>query len=397
MIGPPRLALLPDFAEEGWPSMDLCAEMLSRHLLRDFPERFRVEPVRPHYRCRFTRLPGMHTRGLAVNADRLCNRMWDFPRYLRRRRMHHDLFHLCDHSYAQLVHELPAERTGVFCHDLDTFRCLLEPEREPRPRWFRAMTRRILNGFQKAAVVFHTTQAVRRDILRHGLIDEARLVQAPLGVAEEFQRACNPAEPFPAALRPLQGRPYVLHVGSCIPRKRIDLLLEIFVALRPRHPDLLLVKAGGDWTAEQVAQIERLRLGDALCHFPRLGRPELAALYRRARLVLLPSEHEGFGIPVIEALACGAVVAASDLPSLRESGGEALVYLPVADVARWVETVHHLLEDPQSAPSEACRLAQAERFSWQRHARIVADAYEALARGGRTGPPGQARRLAISL
>src|SRR5206468_3095008 len=111
--------------------------------------------VRPPFRNRLRRLAG--ASGVARNADRLLNRMWDYPRYARGRVCDFDLFHVCDHSYSQLVHRLPAARTGVYCHDLDTFRCLLEPAAEPRPRWFRAMARHILRGMQKAAVVFYST------------------------------------------------------------------------------------------------------------------------------------------------------------------------------------------------------------------------------------------------
>src|SRR5262249_39942696 len=128
----PRLAVLCNFAEEGWLSMDLVAEMLLRELNAGYSNEFEPVPVCPSYRRRATRLPGRERWGLAINADRLLNRLWDYPRFLSRRAREFDLFHLCDHSYAQLLHSLPPGRTGVFCHDLDTFRCLLEPEREPR-------------------------------------------------------------------------------------------------------------------------------------------------------------------------------------------------------------------------------------------------------------------------
>src|SRR5438552_8013941 len=119
----------------------------------------------------------------------MLNRLWDYPRHLPRRVDQFNLFHLCDHSYAQLAHVLPKDRSGVFCHDLDTFRCLLDPQREPRPRWFKAMARRILGGLQKAAVVFYSTTVVRRQIEAHALLDPCRLVQAPYGIAPEFRPA----------------------------------------------------------------------------------------------------------------------------------------------------------------------------------------------------------------
>jgi glycosyltransferase involved in cell wall biosynthesis len=376
---PPRLALLADYREEGWASMDLCADMLADHLRRDHAGRLRAELVCPPFCRRFGRLPVFGRRAIAFNADRFLNRLIDYPRAVRRLRADFDLFHLCDHSYSQLVHELPADRAGVFCHDLDTFRCLLDPSAEPRSRWFRAMTRRILRGLERAAIVFHTTWAMRHQIERHGLIDPARLVLTPYGVAPEF----TPDEDHPALPNgtpgPPDGPPFLLHVGSCIPRKRIDILLQVIAAARAASRDLRLVKVGGEWTTAQREQIDRLGLGPAITHLPRLAQPALAPLYRRAALVLVPSEMEGFGLPVIEALACGATVLASDLPTLREAGGLAAVYLPVGDVAAWADAVTALLARPDAAPPPAVRRQQAARFTWAEHARVIADAYLRLA------------------
>jgi glycosyltransferase involved in cell wall biosynthesis len=167
-------------------------------------------------------------------------------------------------------------------------------------------------------------------------------------------------------------------VGSCIPRKRIDVLLEVFARVRRRRRDVLLVQVGGTWTAAQEEQIARLALGADVSQVKGLDRPAIAALYRRADLVLQPSEAEGFGLPVIEALACGSVVLASDLPVLREVGGPGAVYCPVGDVAAWAEAVCRLLEEPGTAPDRATRLAQGRRYSWAAQTRTVLTAYERL-------------------
>jgi glycosyltransferase involved in cell wall biosynthesis len=90
------------------------------------------------------------------------------------------------------------------------------------------------------------------------------------------------------------------------------------------------------------------------------------------------SEAEGFGLPVIEALACGAVVLASDLPVLREVGGEAVVYSPVGEVPAWAAAARTLLERPGSGPSRELRLRQAAPYSWAAHARTVCAAYRRL-------------------
>jgi glycosyltransferase involved in cell wall biosynthesis len=374
---PPRLAILADFPEEGWPSMDLCGDMLLAHL----PPAFAAERVCPPFRRAATRLPVVGRRNPAFNADRLLNRFLVFPRHARRAAPRFDLFHVVDHTYAQLVHALPAGRVGVYCHDLDAFRCVLEPASDPRPRWFRALARRALRGLRHAAVVFHNSARTGAELRRLGAVDPAKLVHAPLGVAAEFTADAGQPEPAPPA--DLAGRPWLLHVGSCIPRKRVDVLLDVFAAVRESVPDLRLVKVGGDWSAAHRERIARHGLAPAITHLHNLSRRELAELYRRAGAVLVPSAAEGFGLPVAEALACGAAVVASDIPGLREAGGPAALYAPVADVAAWAAAARRVLTDPHAAPPREARLAHARQFTWAAHAETVARAYHDLLPGGR--------------
>jgi glycosyltransferase involved in cell wall biosynthesis len=358
--------------------MDLCASMFLAHMPAATAQLAATSFCPPF--CR--RLGRLSCRWR--NADRLFNRFWDYPRFIRRIVARFDLFHLVDHSYSQLVHVLPAGRAGVYCHDLDTFRCLLEPNCERRPFWFRTMTRRILDGFRKAAVVFYTTDAVRQQIVHHGLIDPGRLVHAPNGVAPEF--TSDPLPDDADAIPDIGGRPFFLHVGSCIPRKRIGDLLDVFAAVRARRPHLRLIQVGGEWTAAQREQVGRLGIGPAVYQLRGLARPTLAALYRRAELVLLPSEAEGFGLPVVEALACGTGVVASDIPPLREVGGDAVVYCPVGDVSAWVEIVTRLLDHPTELPAWVRRRERASHFSWVAQARIITAAYLQLFQTGLPAP-----------
>jgi len=373
-----HLAILTDFPEEGWPSMDLCGDMLLDHLPRGGPLAVEAARLCPPFRRLATRLPSVGRRHAAFNADRLLNRFVHFPRYVRRAVRRFDLFHVADHSYGQLVHALPPGRTGVYCHDVDAFRCLFDQGAYPRPRWFRAMSQRILTGLRKAAVVFHSTAAVAEEINRAGLIDPDRLVLAPYGVSPEFTPGTTQPSVELPWLAEVGGRPWMLHVGSCIARKRIDVLLDVVAAVRQTVPDLRLVKVSGEWTAAQRERIDRLGLAGAITHVGGLARAELAEVYRRATVVLMPSEAEGFGLPVIEALACGTAVVASDIPALREAGGPAAVYAPVGDVGAWSDAVAKLLTDPASAPSRAGRLAWAGRFTWTAHAETIARAYHRL-------------------
>lgn len=350
----------------------LLAELRARHGAT--LDAHAIQPGLPHL---LRSLP-VRTR-LALNADRAVGRYLLYPSRAFVERSRADLFHVVDHTYAHLVNFLPARRTGVYCHDLDAFRCLLEPEREPRSFAFRGLARFLLRGLQRAAVVFHSTHHVREEIERHGLLDPSLLVHAPYGVAPEYGPEPSPRDGSDAVLRKLGGRPFLLHVGSANRRKRLDVLFEVFAQVRALRPELWLVQQGAALTPSDRALVERLGIRDALLQPDRLDRATLAGLYRRAEAVLLPSEAEGFGMPIVEALACGARVFASDLPVLREVGGEAVVYCPAGDVGAWVEQIVTQLFPAEPFPSIQLRLAQAARFTWARHADIIANAYLRLA------------------
>ncbi|MBD1847242.1 glycosyltransferase family 4 protein [Cyanobacteria bacterium FACHB-63] len=360
-----RAALIFDYPEEQWHSMDLCAQMLLNYWRND--RTLQPDRICPSFRHRLTRFPKFGSRKAAFNSDRLLNRFWDYPNYVKRITAQFDVFHVCDHTYAQLVHELPTNRTGVFCHDIDAFRSIIDPKREPRPRWYRAMSERILDGLQKAAIVFYSTQAVRQQLEHYQLVDCDRLVHAPYGISSEFSVDVDVAVPVKA--------PFVLHVGSCIPRKRIDVLLDVFAELSQADAELHLVKVGGDWTPEQQQQLDRLNIRAKVIHLQSVPTATIAALYRRAEAVLVPSEAEGFGLPLIEALACGAIVVASDLPVLREVAGDAALYCPVGEISTWVKTVQTVLNNPDEAPDRSLRLVQASQYSWQTHAETIMQAY----------------------
>jgi glycosyltransferase involved in cell wall biosynthesis len=111
----------------------------------------------------------------------------------------------------------------------------------------------------------------------------------------------------------------------------------------------------------------------------------LASIYRRAALVLQPSDLEGFGLPVAEAMTCGTAVVASDLPALREVGGPAAIYCPSGAVERWVAAVGALLDERANDAGrwharQTAGIDWARRFEWQAHGRATTDVYrEALA------------------
>ncbi len=383
-----RVAVLCDYPEEGWASMDLVAEMILDHLVREHSDSIAAHRICPSFRTRLGAWPVVGRRAAARNVDRILNRFGDYPRALRRiaRQGEFDLYHVADHSYSQLLHALPPGRTVVTCHDLDTFACLLEPGRNPRPAWFRAMTRRILDGFRQAAAIACVSEATRDDLLGRKLVPAARIHVIPNGIPAEFSPDPDPPSDAEAArlLGPIDPRPDLLHVGTTIARKRIDILLDVFASVHRALPEgARLIKAGGTLTPDQAAQARHLGIADAIITLPSLSRPVLASVYRRAALVLQPSESEGFGFPVAEALACGAAVLASDLPALREVADSAADYQPVANVPSWTSAVLCLLDERQNRPDSwlsrrSARLVRARRFSWSAHADHLVALYKEI-------------------
>ena len=365
-----KLSVIRDYHAEGWPRMDLCADELIAHL----PASLSVRDIAPPFRRLFSHIPVARRRGF--NTDRIINRHFLLPSVVRRAAVDSDFVHVVDHSYAHVVASIPPGRAGVYCHDLDAFRCLFEPAKEPRPWWFRRLARRTLGGLKRAAVVFHNSIETGRQLLAAGVIAPQRLVHAPLGIAAEFT-----AESPTAIHSVVPAAPFLLHVGNPIPRKRLDVLIAIFAAASERVPELELVQIGGPWPTRELEQISRLGISHRVTQKRGLTRAQLAEHYRRASMVVVPSEAEGFGLPVTEALACGAVVIASDLPALREAGGDAALYCAVADLPVWIDLVTRVLLDPTIAPPRSVRLAHAARFSWKEHARIIAQAYQSIGSG----------------
>jgi glycosyltransferase involved in cell wall biosynthesis len=222
-------------------------------------------------------------------------------------------------------------------------------------------------------LVFHSTRSMGNQLVELGVVERDRLVQAPFGVAPEFSPNAPAGVEPPAVHSANAGRPYLLNVAGAIPRKRLDVLVAVFQELRRRHPELLLVQVGARTlpTADPDTAAAILQPGpvDDLA---------LAALYRGATAVCVTSQAEGFGLPVLEALACGALVVSSDLENVREVAGDAALYLPVGDVPAWVDLVDELLEGRLTLPTLSQRLDQAAPFTWERHARVVLDGYRRL-------------------
>lgn len=375
-----RVAILADMLEEKWPSMDLVADCLLRELSAQADLGIEPELVRPRL-VRVTR-PWQSDDSPIPTRDRVLNRFWLYRRSLRRAR-DADVFHVVDHSYAHLATHLPRGRVVITCHDTDAFADLREGQASGLPAFLR---RRLLRGLAQAAMVTCPSRSTA-DALEHaGLVPGSRLAVVHNGVDVHLLAPDRARQLTRDLLGDEKHGCDLLHVGSTIPRKRIDVLLEVFARVFARSRSTRLIRVGGPFTPAQEALARELGVHDRVVVLPSLDRETLAAVYTRAALLLATSEREGFGLPVAEALAAGCPVVATDLPVFREVAGPAATYVPLDRLDRWADAVVSHLRERQECPEKwALRRQEARRqgsvFSWARHAREMADVYRRVLPG----------------
>jgi len=218
--------------------------------------------------------------------------------------------------------------------------------------------------WSRAAMILTDSHAVRGEIVGAGLAAPNRVRTVHLAPAH---RPGDPGKP-PAGAPELYG----LFVGTVEPRKNLETLLDAWSGLRAQSadPPSLVVCGRLGWKSGGLAKrIERAESEGWLRHFGYVSDSELAALYRDALLVALPSHYEGFGLPVLEAFEAGAPLVVSDIPVLREVAGDAALYAPPGRPDIWEARLAELLGDANLRGELARRgRERARRFSWGRTA-----------------------------
>jgi len=273
---------------------------------------------------------------------------------------------------------LPGTRTLLTVHDLSFLRY---PDHFV-PKLVRYLGRVVPRSVARADRVLADSEATRADLIRLLGVPPERVEVLYSGVDPRFR-----PEPEPGERERLQARygvgerPYVLSVGTLQPRKNYVRLIRAFAHLRP---DLYLVIAGGrGWLYEEVLA-EAERHPDRVRVLGFVDEADLPALYRGAALFVFPSLYEGFGLPVLEAMACGVPVVCSNSSSLPEVAGEAALLVDPHDEEGLAEAMRRALEDEGARRRMIARgLERAAGFTWERAARQLLAAFEAVRPTGR--------------
>lgn len=261
---------------------------------------------------------------------------------------------------AHVLPPLHPRRSVVTVHDLAH---LAYPRAYPPATWsYLALT--TWYHARAATRIIVPSEATGADLQRRLGVPPARISVVPSGVGPEF--GPRPPAEVAATLKRLEiQRPYLLYVGTLQPRKNLLRLIAAFdLVRRSGHADLRLVLAGAPgWGAGSVlAQARRTPGVDVLGYVPANDLPDL---YNGAAALALVSLYEGFGFPVVEAMACGVPVVAGRHSSLPELAGETAILVNAEDVAAIAAGLRRAVEDVDLAADLRCRgPARARLFNW---------------------------------
>ena len=310
-------------------------------------------------------IPGGEDGTARQRLQRLAWSQWQLPRLARRHRASL-IFTPAPEGYLgpQRIPQV------VMVHDL---RPISHPERSLQSLYFRAWVPPLL---RQCRLVLTNSRFTAGEIQRCTGLPESRIQVIPLGYdAQRFRPGPPPAE----ALQ----RPYLLHVGQAYPHKNLRRLIEAFAQLAPRHPQVRLLLAGKPHPTE-TPRLQALVAERGLQHRVEfrayVPAAELPDLYRGALALVYPSLWEGFGLPVLEAMACGTPVLTSLGSGTEEVAGGAALLVDPTHLAALVEGVDALLS--QQALREGLRqegLARADSHSWVKAAKGTALAIAQLA------------------
>lgn len=281
-----------------------------------------------------------------------------------------DLFHGTDH----LLPFLP-NTPGVFTvHDM-VFRIMPETQTRFNQLFLRMMMPRFL---QHARRIIAVSENTARDIRRFYAVPAEKIATIHSAVHPRFRRIADQAVLDRVRAEYHLPRRFALFIGTVEPRKNLD---NVLLAFEQAGVDDLHLVLGGriGWKSTRVMRQLRSHAAAAQIHFPGyIADEDLPALYSLAEFFLLPSRYEGFGLPVLEAMACGAPVITSNVASLPEAAGDAAVLIDPTQPEMLAAAMAHLAANRARRDAlQALGYRQAALFTWEKSARATVQVYRA--------------------
>lgn len=246
----------------------------------------------------------------------------------------------------------------------------------PNLKWY--LEGAVTRAVARADLIFADSDATRTDLIELFNVAPAR-VQTLYSGCEDIFRPVEDARKFARARETYKlTKPFILSVGTLEPRKNLTRLIEAFARLPQRADFELLIAGGRGWLYDEILQAPvQFGVEDCVRFLGFVPDADLPAVYSLATLFVYPSLYEGFGLPVLEAMACGAAVITSNVSSLPEVAGDAAVLINPRATDELADTLEKLLDDnAQRAQMKQQSLAQAQKFSWDASARQLHAAFD---------------------
>ncbi len=309
-------------------------------------------------------------------------RFWHHPQEVSRLKA--DLYHIIDHTNAHVAYWLKklGKPIVVTCHDLVHFKY---PEIIREQCRFPLISKAIWNysvrGMKNASQIITVSSNTAKDTNQMLDIDLNNITVIPNGVDSDFhQIPIEQCQSLREKYKINKSTICLLNVGSTHNRKNIISVLKVLKILRDRKISTLLWRVGGAFTTEQEQFIKEHDLRKHIIDFGKLDKYTLVEIYNATDILIAPSIYEGFGLTIIEAMACGTPVITSNVSSLPEVAGDAAILVEPMDVERMVQAVCSLQEKPTYLQSLVDKgLERAKIFSWENTAKQVVKKYKQLA------------------
>ena len=285
-----------------------------------------------------------------------------------------DLFHSPDFVLPPVSSNIP---TLLTVHDLSFVHY---------PDTFPETLVRYLNGVvpwsvRRATHVLADSQSTKNDLVSLWHVPQDKITVLYSGVSDAYRPILD--DTLVNRVRHTYGlgdRPYILSVGTVQPRKNYGMLIKAFAPVARQFPHVLAIAGGKGWLeSEMMAEAQRQGIADRVLFLGFVADEDLPGLYNGSDLFAFPSLYEGFGLPVLEAMACGVPTLVSDRSSLPEVAGDAAIQLSPDDPEIWSTNLLSLLADGDSRRQRgAAGIHHAQNFSWERSARRLLMVYDML-------------------
>ncbi len=360
-----NVVLFRDLLQEQWASIEVYAERLVNGLRRLGVQGWTFCDVAPSD----LHLPRSPKISLYLNRSVV------YPLFAVRHQA--QINHVLDNSYGHLLYFIDPRRTVVTSHGGTPLTWRQWNREGPAMSFFDWAFR----GTLKAARIIIVSHYSKRELVEHYDYDPARVHVVYHGVDEGYRvLSLEQREQLRAQyLRPNESG-LILHVGHCAERKNVEGLISAFaMLLKNSSQSYRLLQIGGQFSLAQQQLIARLGVGDHITQLPSMPNRELVGLYNAADVFAFPSLYEGFGIPLIEAMACGTPIVCHAYELFHEVCANAALYADARNAEAFAAVMAMVLNNAslaQDLPQRA--LERAKAFSWERCARETLAVYQRM-------------------